>query len=614
MTSVVVVDGGGAVLEYVSDAEVVSQDVVLEADAGMCEIKKEVKEEEEETQEEELPAVVVEQVPCAELEQCYAAQVVVYDDETYLMQGVAEEQEVETEVLEVGTVEASSHGGGVEYVALDKTIEAAEALLHMDSPSSLREDRSPVPDMLGEMEVEVEVSTENTEPIDPLDEQLTLEGDAQKAKKGRKRKATPQVEREDSPDLTFKKKPRVGKNSTYLWEFLLDLLQDRNTCPKYIKWTQREKGIFKLVDSKAVSRLWGKYKNKPDMNYETMGRALRYYYQRGILSKVEGQRLVYQFNDMPKNIVFIDDDKSDAPSTPPTPCERVTPVTPTSPRGRPLAAQVKVQAPTAATAPAKTTQMLRIVNVSGGSEAFVTLQPQGASPVTTVTAPRTDRVALQVPLVMTTSLGQKISTVTAVNQPSSPLFTTAALPSAQVSSSSGQKVLIQSLPTMVPATGENGQKFTVQLAKLFTIPASQLAQCTAGTVLTQQPKVTAGGSARGISLMGTPLTLRTIAPVTVPTTAVAAAPHGTTQVLRLVAQQPSVTTVSTVPSPVPAAAPVSVPVSVPTATVVVTSTESANVTPLVPATSEKDVTIIKVESEDDPSTQVITDAVTPSDS
>lgn len=65
----------------------------MEAEGGMCEIKEEMKEE-------ECPAVVVEQVPCAELEQCYAAQVVVYDDETYLMQGVAEEQEVETEVLE----------------------------------------------------------------------------------------------------------------------------------------------------------------------------------------------------------------------------------------------------------------------------------------------------------------------------------------------------------------------------------------------------------------------------------------------------------------------------------------------------------------------------------
>ncbi len=83
---------------------------------------------------------------------------------------------------------------------------------------------------------------------------------------------------------------------------------------------------------------------------------------------------------------------------------------------------------------------------------------------------------MQVPIVMTNSLGQKISTV-AVQSANSSLFTTAPTNTGSATGANAPKVLIQTMPTMVPATAENGDKITVQLAKIFTIPATQLTQC-----------------------------------------------------------------------------------------------------------------------------------------
>uniref|UniRef100_A0A803JWJ2 E74-like ETS transcription factor 2 n=1 Tax=Xenopus tropicalis TaxID=8364 RepID=A0A803JWJ2_XENTR len=419
---------------------------------------------------------------------------------------------------EFGTVEASVHGSNVHCT--DKTIEAAEALLHMESPTILRDTRSPVevyvppcvstpefihaamrPDVI--TETVVEVSTEDSEPMDSTSIPISIElGEPMKKKKaGRKPKMQQPAFPNGSPELGIKKKQREGKgNTTYLWEFLLDLLQDKNTCPRYIKWTQREKGIFKLVDSKAVSRLWGKHKNKPDMNYETMGRALRYYYQRGILAKVEGQRLVYQFKEMPKNIVVIEDDKAE-------PCseEMVSPIDDKSLERVSIPTEGIMKMAMPARLEKSPTQQSsnrkpRLVSLSSPVSEVSPHSPTSTTP----TAPqRTVRVAMQVPVVMT-SLGQKISTlaVQSVN-PGSPLIA-----NSSPTTASAPKVVIQTIPTMLPASSESGDKFTVQPAKIITIPTSQLTQCQLQT----KPGLSGSGS---LNLVGTPLTVRALTPVSI---------------------------------------------------------------------------------------------------
>ncbi|XP_063116849.1 ETS-related transcription factor Elf-2 isoform X3 [Cavia porcellus] len=459
----------------------------------------------------EYRAVIVEPVPSARVEQGYAAQVLVYDDGTYLMEDVAEEQEVETENVE--TVEASVHSSNAHCT--DKTIEAAEALLHMESPTCLRDSRSPEfihaamrPDVI--TETVVEVSTEEPEPMvtSPIPTSPESHEPVKKKKVGRKPKTQQSPISNGSPELGIKKKPREGKgNTTYLWEFLLDLLQDKNTCPRYIKWTQREKGIFKLVDSKAVSKLWGKHKNKPDMNYETMGRALRYYYQRGILAKVEGQRLVYQFKDMPKNIVVIDDDKSEscneelAAAADEKSLERVSLSAESLLKAAASVRGGKTSSPISCSRVDK--GVARAVSITSPGQDASSRSPPPTASAAAAAAPRTVRVAMQVPVVMT-SLGQKISTVAvqSVNA-GAPLIT-----STSPTTATSPKVVIQTIPTVMPASAESGDKITMQPAKIITIPATQLAQCQLQT----KSNLTGSGS---INIVGTPLAVRALTPVSI---------------------------------------------------------------------------------------------------
>ncbi|NXD43301.1 SPDEF factor, partial [Copsychus sechellarum] len=82
----------------------------------------------------------------------------------------------------------------------------------------------------------------------------------------------------------------------HLWQFLKELLLKPHNYGRFIRWLNKDKGIFKIEDSAQVARLWGIRKNRPAMNYDKLSRSIRQYYKKGIIRKPDiSQRLVYQF-------------------------------------------------------------------------------------------------------------------------------------------------------------------------------------------------------------------------------------------------------------------------------------------------------------------------------
>ena len=85
-----------------------------------------------------------------------------------------------------------------------------------------------------------------------------------------------------------------GSGQIQLWQFLLELLSDSSNV-NCILW-EGTNGEFKLVDPDEVARRWGERKSKPNMNYDKLSRALRYYYDKNIMTKVHGKRYAYKFD------------------------------------------------------------------------------------------------------------------------------------------------------------------------------------------------------------------------------------------------------------------------------------------------------------------------------
>ncbi|XP_046841114.1 protein C-ets-2-like [Xenia sp. Carnegie-2017] len=92
----------------------------------------------------------------------------------------------------------------------------------------------------------------------------------------------------------------AARTSIYLWEFLLEILEDPN-CSSIVCWTDKAKGEFEFLNINEVARQWGIVKRRPNMDKIKMCRAMRYYYKKDIIHKVKGRHFVYKFLHLPYN-------------------------------------------------------------------------------------------------------------------------------------------------------------------------------------------------------------------------------------------------------------------------------------------------------------------------
>lgn len=104
----------------------------------------------------------------------------------------------------------------------------------------------------------------------------------------------------------------------FLWDYVYQLLSD-SRYESFIKWDDPHTMVFRIVDPNGLARLWGNQKNRVNMTYEKMSRALRHYYKLNIIKKEAGQKLLFRFLKTPQEIMQSRLDKADSPEGPSSP-------------------------------------------------------------------------------------------------------------------------------------------------------------------------------------------------------------------------------------------------------------------------------------------------------
>ncbi|XP_063073422.1 transcription factor ETV6 isoform X2 [Engraulis encrasicolus] len=87
-----------------------------------------------------------------------------------------------------------------------------------------------------------------------------------------------------------------------LWDYVYQLLSD-SRYENYIRWEDPDTKVFRIMDPNGLARLWGNHKNRTNMTYEKMSRAMRHYYKLNIIRKEPGQRLLFRFMKTPDEIM-----------------------------------------------------------------------------------------------------------------------------------------------------------------------------------------------------------------------------------------------------------------------------------------------------------------------